>query len=221
MLIDVNHIDKQDFLPIYLQARQQALSSSNIKSGFKATGLLPLDPNQILSRLQIKSNNKSINKPVNQCINRSGDNRTPSPSKSPNVSKTPYNINQLATHTEKLFQHRPQNPDSPVSQAISQLIKGCEIAMHNTLFLTDENGQLRSENQRQKKKKEQGRTYVANGGTLTIAEGIAKAKCRREGEFDTQHVNSDNVDNSKRRAPSKCSKCGSLEHNASICNNQY
>ena len=58
---------------LYLQPRRQALSSSNIQSGFKATDIFPLDSNQILSRLQIKSNdkpiNKSIDKPVNTPVN--------------------------------------------------------------------------------------------------------------------------------------------------------
>jgi len=215
MLAGVNHIDKQEFLPLYLQARQQALSPANIKSGFKATGLFPLDPNQALSRLQIKSNNKPVNKPVN----KPRDHHTPSPLKSPNVSKTSYNINQLVTHTERLLQHRPQNPDSPVSQAIGQLIKGCEIAMHGALFLADENRQLRSESQWQKKKKEQSRIYVANGGTLTVAEGVARARQRREEEGRSQQANGDDASNSKRRAPGKCSKCGSLEHNARMCSN--
>ena len=194
MLAGVNHIDKQDFLPLYLQARRQALSPLNIKSGFEATGLFSLDSNQVLSRLQIKSN-KSVDKSVNESVNKSGDDHTPSSFRSSNVSKTPYNINQLATHTERLFQHRPQNPDSPVSQAIGQLIKGCEIAMHNALFLADENGQLRSENQRQKKKKEQNRIYVANGGALTVAEGVIRAKRRREEESSSQQVSDDEVGN--------------------------
>jgi len=91
--------------------------------------------------------------------------------------------------------------------------------MHSALFLADENRQLRSESQRQKKKKEQSRIYVANGGTLTVAEGVARAKQRREEESSSQQVSGDDVGNSKRRAPGKCSKCGSIEHNARMCNN--
>jgi hypothetical protein len=226
MLAGVNHIDKQDFLSLYLRARQQALSASNIRSGFKATGLIPLDPNQVLSRLQIKSNNKPIDNSSDNPGNNLDNNHTPRPHESVNVSKTPYNINQLASHTERLLRHHPQNPDSPVSQAISQLIKGCEIAMHGALFLADENRQLRSESQRQKRKKEQGRTYIANSGTLTVAEGVARVKRRREEALSSQQealssqqASGDNVSNSKQRAPRKCSKCGSLEHNARMCNN--
>jgi hypothetical protein len=49
MLAGINHIDKQDFLPLYVGARQQALSPSNIRSGFIATGLSPFDPTRVPS----------------------------------------------------------------------------------------------------------------------------------------------------------------------------
>nr|XP_001392020.2 transposase [Aspergillus niger CBS 513.88] len=49
-----NHIDKLDFLEVYPKAHQCALSKSNIISGFRATGLVPLDPDQVLSRLHIR-----------------------------------------------------------------------------------------------------------------------------------------------------------------------
>jgi hypothetical protein len=54
--LGINHIDKAEFLPIFKQARIEALSKSNIRSGFSATGLLPLDPSQVLSKLQIRQN---------------------------------------------------------------------------------------------------------------------------------------------------------------------
>jgi hypothetical protein len=40
-----NHIDKAEFLPIFKQARIEALSKRNTQSGFAATGLVPLDSN--------------------------------------------------------------------------------------------------------------------------------------------------------------------------------
>ncbi|KAM4062546.1 DDE superfamily endonuclease [Hirsutella rhossiliensis] len=144
MLAGIHHIDKQDFLPMYLDARRQALSPSNIRSGFMATGLFPFDPNRVLSRLQVQ---------VDKVGNDHGDKNTPSPNKSLEAAKTPHNVNQLTTHAERLLQRRPQNTDSPVSQAINQLIKGCQMAMHSAALLADENRQLRSENQRRKQRK--------------------------------------------------------------------
>ena len=47
----VNHIDKHDFLQEYLIARTESMSIANIQSGFAATGLVPHDPERVLSKL--------------------------------------------------------------------------------------------------------------------------------------------------------------------------
>jgi len=46
-----HHIDKQDFLQAYLIARTEAATTANIRSGFAATGLVPHDPERVLSKL--------------------------------------------------------------------------------------------------------------------------------------------------------------------------
>ena len=51
MSLSVNHIDKQEFLSIYQQARTEALHQSNVRSGFAATGLVPYNPDRVLSLL--------------------------------------------------------------------------------------------------------------------------------------------------------------------------
>jgi hypothetical protein len=51
MRLGINHIDKEEFLSIYLTAHMQALNVKNIKSGFRATGLVPCGSEQVLSRL--------------------------------------------------------------------------------------------------------------------------------------------------------------------------
>ncbi|EDN03664.1 conserved hypothetical protein [Histoplasma mississippiense (nom. inval.)] len=38
MWLDINHIDKKEFLTLYSAAHMKALNENNIKSGFKATG---------------------------------------------------------------------------------------------------------------------------------------------------------------------------------------
>jgi hypothetical protein len=47
----VNHIDKREFLPLYRQARQEALHQGNIQAGFAATGLVPYSPDRVLAQL--------------------------------------------------------------------------------------------------------------------------------------------------------------------------
>lgn len=51
---NVNHITKLEFLPAFKTAFNAALTSQNIKSGFQATGLVPFDPDVILTKLDIQ-----------------------------------------------------------------------------------------------------------------------------------------------------------------------
>jgi hypothetical protein len=168
--LGINHIDKSEFLVAYQQARLVALSSSNIRSGFTATGIVPYNPDQVLSRLQVKP-------------------RTPTPplqsddqhSEGPDVLQTPYNVIQLQAQAQAIKQfrqHHPQDPPSPTDQALSQLVKGCQIAMHNAVLLAHENKEVRAANQRQKKKQEKPRSYIAQGGVLTVEEGTRRAENR-------------------------------------------
>ncbi|KAM4054627.1 DDE superfamily endonuclease [Hirsutella rhossiliensis] len=74
MLAGVNHIDKEDFLLLYIEARRQALSPSNIRSGFMATGLSPFNPTRVLSRLLVQ-----VDRNGNDNANDDGDKHTQAP----------------------------------------------------------------------------------------------------------------------------------------------
>jgi len=47
----VNHINKPDFLTVYNIARTEAMTPAIAGSGFAATGLVPFDPDLVLSKL--------------------------------------------------------------------------------------------------------------------------------------------------------------------------
>ncbi|OJD21284.1 hypothetical protein ACJ73_07375, partial [Blastomyces percursus] len=57
MRLGINHIDKVEFLALYPAVQMQALNENNIKSGFGAAGLVPYDPEQVLSRLNTTMKN--------------------------------------------------------------------------------------------------------------------------------------------------------------------
>jgi hypothetical protein len=50
----INKIDKLSFLAAFTAVYQHVFLSENIKAGFRATGLVPLDPGVVLSKLEIK-----------------------------------------------------------------------------------------------------------------------------------------------------------------------
>ena len=88
------------------------------------------------------------------------------------------------------------------------------MAMLSAVLLASENKKLRIENQRQKKKKAQRRTYIARGGVLLGAEGVSRAQAAQ-----TRHEEATVEAAAERpqQALPKCSMCASTEHNARTC----
>jgi hypothetical protein len=207
MSLGVNHIDKQDFLPLYQQARAESLYEKTIHSGFAATGLVPYEPDRVLSLLHAQ-----FHTPI----------PTPSPQLRPQIqntwtAETPHDITQLQHQTALIRQYlkrRTQSPPSPADKALNQLVKGCQLAMHNAVLLANQNEKLYAENQRQKRKRGQQRSYLTRGGVLTGAEA---QHLMETGENSSTEVVNDVRNEVRKRAPPKCSLCSSLEHNARTC----
>ena len=137
MRLGINHIDKLDFLKAYSRARIEAFKPETIKDSFAAASLVPFNPDQVFSQLNIQL-------------------RTPTPPTSRGsdssrnfTSKTPQTLKQLrrqALSIKKLRQKRSQPPPTSSDRAFQQLIKGCEIAIYNAALLTKENNDLRAAN---------------------------------------------------------------------------
>jgi hypothetical protein len=49
-----HHISKEDFLPAFKAAYDKAFSRENICAGFRAAGLVPHDPDAVLSKLDVR-----------------------------------------------------------------------------------------------------------------------------------------------------------------------
>jgi hypothetical protein len=194
--LEVHHIDKVDFLELYLQARIHAINEKTIKSAFRAVGIVPFDPQQLLSRL----------KP-----------RTPSPLLQPQPAapegqlpfQTPHNILDIEAQVQAFQKYRTDGGDngtSPTDTAFRCMAKSAQIAMHSVTLLSEEISRLRAENARQKRKKQARRSYVAQGGILTAEEGVQlveeRAQRKSRGGSGTQRL---------------CSICRLPGHNRKNC----
>jgi hypothetical protein len=201
MSLGVNHIDKQEFLPLYQQARTEALHRQNIQSGFSATGLVPHQPERVLS---------TLNAPV----------QTPTPPPPEQqlqayTAITPRNVLDLQQQAA-LIKHglkrrrRTQSPPSPTEQAINQIVKGCQLAMNSALLLASQNEQLMAENHRQKAKRAKKHAYVFKRGIHTRVDVENQTKSQQQAELGNQPE-------VRQRAPPRCGLCRSLEHRAPAC----
>ncbi|OQD72698.1 hypothetical protein PENANT_c225G09064 [Penicillium antarcticum] len=157
MRVQINHIDKLDFLEAYPSARIEAFKSETIKNSFAAAGLVPYNPDRVISKLDIRL-------------------RTPTPPSSQGSEwslKTPSNYVQLqkqASSIRALLRTRSRSPPSPSDRALNQLVKGCQLAMHNATILAQENKELRAENEKKKRKNARSTRQIAIEGGLSVLE---------------------------------------------------
>lgn len=161
-----------------------------------ATGLTPYAPDRVLLILHTQ-----FHTPSPQLLPQAQPNWT---------AETPHNIVELQHQTELLKQCLQHSSSSPTLQALNQLVKGCQLAMHSTVLLASQNKKLFAENQRQKRKRGKKRSYLKKGGVLTATE----ARTLVEVEKKAIKKPSDIV---RPQALPKCSLCSLLEHNARTC----
>ena len=140
MRLRINHMDKLDFLSAYPQARDEAFGMDNIKKGFMASGLVPYDPERVLTQLNIYL-------------------KTPTPPGSQTTKsdpKTPHNPKQLRkkeSTVKKLLRQHSKSPPTPAKTAMDQVFRSCQLAMNRIAILAKENHDLRAANEKQQQKK--------------------------------------------------------------------
>lgn len=204
MRVGINHIDKPDFLTAYVSARKDSMTINTICNGFAATGLVPYNPERVLLKL-----NTQLRTPTPPLLLPTLQDRW--------VPETPHNVSQLelqATAIKGFIQRRTAGSSSPTEQAFQQLVKGCQMAMHSATLLAEENKQLRTANERQKKKRAVRRSYIAKGGVLTVQEGLSQLQTAYTVVTDEVCSPSNGP---QTRAPPMCSMCKSLTHTARTC----
>jgi hypothetical protein len=207
----VNHIDKQDFLEAYYNARKETMTQANISSSFVATGVLLYDPERVLSKL-----NTQLRTPTLPLLPTSIE-------QGPWIPETPHNTTELELQSKAIkdyLKRRTKSPPSPTEAALDQLVKGCEMAMNSAILLVEENRQLRAVNAKQVKKRAKRRTYIATGGVLTIQEGLELSEPTVQPVEPISGVASGVATDEpivRTRAPRTCSICRSQSHTARTC----
>ena len=112
-----NHMDKLDFLSVYPDARKQAFSMYNIKNGFRATGLVPYNPEEVLGRFTIQL--KTPMPPSSQSTN--------SIAHTPSIKREAQK--KSANSSKRQLEEGPYSPFAASNLTLSQLLKACETAM--------------------------------------------------------------------------------------------
>ena len=123
--LDIGHIDKLDFLKILPKARQSAFTAENIQNSFTATGIVPFNPDRILSKLNIQL--KTPTPPGSQSTN--------------SAPKTPYTTKQLekqATAAKKLLREHSRSPLPLLEARLNKIIKDYKLTLNELALAREE-----------------------------------------------------------------------------------
>ncbi|EDN02779.1 conserved hypothetical protein [Histoplasma mississippiense (nom. inval.)] len=150
MRLGFNTIKKADFLDAYPAARREAFKASNIQSGFRATGIVPLDPQCVVQQLNIQL-------------------RTPTPpaSRSSNstsswILQTPSNPRQLQKQVNKVRNLMDQDQPHGLVEGFDQIIKACEYGMVSAMVMKKQYEDIFNANEKEKQKRKSDYTYNCN-----------------------------------------------------------
>jgi hypothetical protein len=204
----VVHITKDDFFPAFHTAYNIAMTESNIQGGFRGAGLVPFNPESVLSKLDLII-------------------RTPIPSNSrPTTaqdwtSQTPKNsteaTSQSALVKSRIANHQNSSPTS-IFNTIDQIKKGAQLVMYRLVFLEEENQRLRKAQILLSKRRKAKKTRIQEGGSLSQQEAQEIVDKRDVGQQIEQETRGSSTRKLRVEThPRRCGTCHEVGHNTRSC----
>ncbi|BCR88024.1 uncharacterized protein ACHE_40588S [Aspergillus chevalieri] len=211
MRLRINHIDKFNFLEAYPHTRFETFKPETIRNSFAAAGLVPFDPDRVLSKLNIRLRTPT---PPVSWGSESSRNFTP---------KTPQTLKQLhrqASSIKRLLRQRSQSPPSPTHRALNQLVKGCQLAIQSATILAKENTELRAANEKQKQKRTRSKRQIPHEeglSVLELCELVTQPEEAIEAPPPPQPRRPSPPLQPRTRALPRCRACGNEGHKRNAC----
>jgi hypothetical protein len=201
----ITHITKTKFLPCFIAAHNASITESNIQAGFRGAGLIPHDPEAVLSKVDVKL-------------------RTPSPlpvEDLPWLSQTPKNILEFGSQStlvkNRIQRHVNSSPTSIVD-ALEKLSKGAAYVAHKLVLSQKRNAELEAANEAATRRKSRKRKRIQQGGTLTAEEGLQLTTLMDSAARGSRKRRAgDEADDPAQRRRGRCGRCGETGHNSRTC----
>jgi hypothetical protein len=203
----INHITKLEFLPAFKAAFTRSFTAANICSAFRGAGLVPLQPDVVLSQLDIQLRTPTPTLPV--------------PAEAPWEARTPSNVRELEAQStlirDRVQRHKSSSPAS-IIDAINQLKKGAEVMMLSTELMRDQITSLEKANEAATKRRQRKKKRIQKQGVLTKGAG-EDLLAQREADKQTAHKQREDRGQSglSRRALARCKRCRETGHNSRTC----
>jgi len=201
----ISHVTKLEFLPAFRAAFDAAITLDNIRGAFRGAGLIPFNPEGVISKLDVRL-------------------ATPTPppnSKQQWESKTPSNQIEMACQTDlikgRIIQHQNSSP-TPITDAVNQVLKGTVRMASELELLRSEVKRLQATNTALSKRKARKKKEIQNRGSLTKAQGsqlIDQIDVDAQIEQEIGQVVSRRMGGPS--APRRCGRCRQPGHRGETC----
>lgn len=204
----ITHISKEDFLPAFQRAFQLAMTESNIQAGFRGAGIVPYDPETVISKLDV------------QLSTPTPENSRP-PTSHSWVAKTPNTAKDATLHTtlikNRIVRHQSSSPTS-ILEAVDLFAKGTSKAMHQLSLLQEEVHSLREANNELSRRRRTKKRRLQEGGSL----GQEDMEDRRAFDEATRQIQGEEAESRRKRSrveshERRCRGCGETGHNIRTC----
>ncbi|KAG6998152.1 hypothetical protein FocnCong_v013463 [Fusarium oxysporum f. sp. conglutinans] len=204
----ITHVSKTEFFPAFHAAFQATTTERNIKAAFRGAGLVPFDPESVVSKLDVQL-------------------RTPTPVEeeashpTPWVSKTPKTVLEAQSQSEyldrRIRRHQSSSPES-ILGALKSLAKGTKAIMHENALLRAENQDLRQANEILSRRRRAKRTRLQKRGVMTVEEGRQVInQMNADGQVEGESLRNGGHGRSAQTKERRCGGCGRTGHNARTC----
>jgi hypothetical protein len=202
------HITKEDFIPAFRTAFQGSLTESNIEGCFRGAGLVPFDPEKVISALDLK-----LRTPTPQ-------NSSPSTAQ-PWTSQTPSNATQATSQSsfikDRVARHQGSSPPS-ILDAVDQFAKGTSKVMHRLALLQAEVKDLRKANETLSKCRNRKKSRLQAGGSLHLREAQALMDERDIADQLKQEIQAGGSRRPREETRARrCGNCNATAHNTRTC----
>src|SRR6187402_340165 len=204
----INHITKVEFFLAFAAAYKESITAQNAQAGFRGTGLVPFDPQAVLSKLDVRLRTLTPSRPSSTDAN-------------PWVSQTPSNpmeaLSQTTLVRNRIARHQGSSP-TPLFETVAALAKGTERMAHEMTLLSAEVRTLRAANEALSKRRRAKKARVREGGALTVEDAqdlLSQKDAKEQAQRDLRTEGG----RKKEGQPliRRCGTCGETGHNARTC----
>jgi hypothetical protein len=204
----ITHISKEAFLPAFIAAFQASMTKDNIQGGFQGAGLVPYDPDVVISKLDIHLSTPTP------------ENSRPTTSHSW-VSKTPQTTKDASSQTsllkDRIVRHQGSSP-TPILNALDLFAKGTAKVMQENVLLRTELERVQRANDELSRRRRTKRQLIQQGGSLDLQD---IQELEDQGDVQRQIRTEESESRGKKRQREshdrRCGGCGETGHNKRTC----